>query len=57
MLIGLVAVAAVIYYVSRNEGFSSSSRSNSPEEILKRRFVEGEIDEREYREKRDALRR
>lgn len=56
MLIGVVVVAAVIYYLSRNEGFSSS-RSDSAEEILKRRFVQGEIDEREFREKRDALRR
>ncbi len=58
MIIGVGLIIAVVYLLFRKDGYSPmGSASGSAEEILRRRFVEGEIDEKEYREKREALRR
>jgi putative membrane protein len=52
LLIGLV-VAGVVLLVRH---FSSQTRSRSAEQLLDERLATGEIDEDEYRRRRDALR-
>ena len=57
----LVLIGVVIWFAVR-VATSSGSRSEktvggkTPEDILKNRFAKGEIDEKEYRERKDALR-
>jgi len=47
MILGLVLIGLVIYYFVKNGelGKAKSSNSQSPEDILKERYVNGEIDE------------
>lgn len=57
LLIGLI-VAAVVFLVRRGdgqEGSSDQSRSETPVDILKKRFARGEIDKEEFEERRRAL--
>jgi putative membrane protein len=52
------AIALVRYFTSRSDRGESgvSSRGRGPEQILAERFARGEIDEDEYRQRREALR-
>lgn len=55
MLIGWVLIGVVIYYVLKNEkGLTFSSKSNA-EELLKERYVNGEIDEETYLNMKNTL--
>ena len=57
-LLGLVLVVAVVVILVRaaSTGSGGASDRESPEEILKRRFARGEIDEDEYQKRLRALR-
>lgn len=52
MILGIILVAAVIYFIWKN---SSSSKAESPLDVLQKRFVNGEISEEEYKAKKEAL--
>jgi putative membrane protein len=52
MILGILLVAAVIYFIWK----SSSSKTESPLDILQKRFVNGEINEEEYKAKKETLR-
>jgi len=58
-LIGLVFLVVVIWIVARMFGGSAppGGRTDSADEILERRFANGEIDEEEYRSRKAALHR
>ena len=49
-LIPLLLIVVLIYFVMENKKKDSSAR-----DILDKRYANGEIDEDEYRKKRDAL--
>ncbi len=58
MFIGLLLIAAVIYLLFRKNHHhqeTGSSSYESAESVLKRRFVNGEIDRDEYVEKMEIL--
>jgi len=57
MIIGLILLLVVLYLVFRKSGVSTSfnSESESPLEVLQKRYINGEIDKEEYLEKKDIL--
>lgn len=60
MLVNLAIVGLIIYLVVRaisRDGFRDSNKnvSNSAIEILKERYAKGEIDEDEYRRKKEDI--
>lgn len=50
-LLGIIIVAALVYLIVKpgHQHGSDSAKSNDAEEILKKRFVSGEIDEETYK--------
>ena len=52
MVLGIILVAAVVYLIWKN----SSSKAESPLDVLQKRFVNGEINEEEYKAKKETLR-
>lgn len=57
MIIGLILLLVVLYLVFRKTGVASSfnSESESPLEVLQKRYINGEINKEEYLEKKDIL--
>ena len=56
-LVFLAAVVViVVLFVRRSDHRGGSSARTGPEDLLAERFARGEIDETEYRRRRDALR-
>ena len=49
-LVPLLFIAAVVYFINTNKKDASSAR-----DILDKRFASGEIDEEEYKRKKEAL--
>ena len=57
MIIGLLAIGVLVYYLmgeNGDKGFSTLKRSR-PEDILKERFANGEIDEVQYLQMKQAI--
>lgn len=57
MIIGLLAIGFLVYYLMDGKdkfNFTGSGRSNA-EDILRLRFINGEIDERTYLQMKEAL--
>ncbi len=51
MFFGVIALALLVYFVymmGRKQSESRDTDTENPTDILKRRFAEGEIGEREY---------
>jgi putative membrane protein len=57
MFIGLIIVIAVIYFLFKRNGDTviGSNRNDSPLEILQKRFINGEISQEEFLEKKEIL--
>lgn len=58
MIIGLLAIGFLVYYLMDGKNkvnFTGGGRSHA-EEILERRFVTGEIDEKTYLQMKETLR-
>lgn len=55
MGIGLIVVLAAVYFIFKKGSFQKSEGAESALDILKRRYVNGEIDETEYLSKKDIL--
>ncbi len=56
MIIGLLLIAAVIYLLFKKESGLRKRDDESPLAILQKRYVNGEIDEQEYLQKKETLR-
>lgn len=56
VLVGLVVFAVVRMTAASGTTVSKPSERRSAEDLLAERFARGEIDEEEYRRRRDALR-
>ena len=57
MIIGLLAIGFLVYYLIEGKNkfnYAGNGRSNA-DEILKQRFVNGEIDEKTYLQMKEAL--
>ena len=58
-VIGLVMLIAIIWLITRtlsqNQGISPSSPHRSPMDILKERYAKGEINKKEFEEKKKDL--
>ncbi len=52
MILGILLAAAVIYFIWKG----NSSKAESPLDVLQKRFVNGEINEEEYKAKKETLR-
>lgn len=50
-----IAIGAVWYFGKEKGGFSFGPKKDNPLDILKHRFANGEIDEKEYEERKAAL--
>jgi putative membrane protein len=57
LVLALVVLAVIWLASSTRRGGPASQREDSPEDILKRRYARGEIDEEEYHRKLEELRR
>lgn len=57
LLILVLVVAAVVWLVQRGGASSPLSEANGAESILRERFARGEIDEENYRQQLEELRR
>ena len=55
-IVGALAVAAVVWALLRSAG-GTASKSESPEEALKRRYAKGEIDDKTYKRMLEELRK
>lgn len=60
VLLTFLAIAAIVFLIARATGAGGAPKKGSagddPEEILKRRYARGEIDEDELHRRMDALR-
>jgi putative membrane protein len=56
LLVGLIVFAVVRMTTPSGAAPPSAPERRSPEDLLAERFAQGEIDETEYRRRRDALR-
>lgn len=57
MMILIVVIALVLYYESKDTGNGPNFHKNDPNEMLKERFVNGEIDEETYLQMKETLKR
>ncbi len=58
MGLGILIAAALIYLLVKKSGsFPGQEKSDSPLEILQKRFVNGEISREEYLEKKEILKK
>ncbi len=57
MIILVVVVGLVLYYGFNGNGKLPSFQKNDPNEMLKERFVNGEIDEQTYLQMKETLKR
>ncbi len=55
MILPIVVVGLVLYYVFKGSGNLSNSNKSDPNELLKERFVKGEIDEQAYLQMKETL--
>lgn len=57
MIVFWLGIGVLVYYLlsNRDTGRAFFSGNRSPEELLKERFVRGEIDERTYLQMNEAI--
>ncbi len=56
MIIGLLLIGAVIYLLFKNKEISGTGTPReTPLDLLQKRYVNGEISQEEYREKKEIL--
>ncbi|WKY45161.1 hypothetical protein Q5O14_03405 [Eubacteriaceae bacterium ES2] len=57
-LIGLVIVGVILYFVFRNKGslYKDEQKPDESLELLKQRYINGEIDEEQYKKMFEVLR-
>ncbi len=57
MLISVVVIGLVLYYMFRETENAPSFYKKDPNEMLKERFVKGEIDEQTYLQMKETLKK
>ena len=56
-IFGIALIVAIVWAIAQATSRGDNNGSPSAEEILKRRYARGEIDENEYRRRLEDLRR
>jgi putative membrane protein len=56
-ILGAVVIALIVWALLRATGASTAGRGDSPEEILKRRYAKGEVDQQTYERMLGELRK
>jgi putative membrane protein len=56
LLLAVVLIGTLIYFAARDSGNRSARSGADPVDVLDHRFARGEIDDEEYRKRRDILR-
>ena len=54
---GIILITVLAFLVIRKNGVTGKTDSESPLELLQKRFVNGEISQEEYLEKKDAFKK
>lgn len=57
MILPILVIGIVLYYVFKGSKNLSNLNNNDPAEILKVRYVNGEIDEQTYLKMKETIRR
>ncbi|MDA3809277.1 MAG: SHOCT domain-containing protein [Spirochaetaceae bacterium] len=57
MGLGLILIIVLVYFIFKKNGTISTGSSDSPLELLQKRFINGEINQEEFEEKREILRK
>ena len=57
MGLGLIIVLVIIFFLFKKGTFGVSNNSDSPLETLQKRYVNGEISQEEFLEKKEILKR
>jgi uncharacterized membrane protein len=57
MLLPIVVIGFLLYYGFNGKGNVPNFHRNDPNELLKERFVNGEIDEQTYLQMKETLKR
>ncbi len=55
MILGLILIIAIAYIIFKKGSYISSGSSDSPMETLQKRFINGEISQEEFLEKKEIL--
>jgi putative membrane protein len=55
MILGIILIVAIVYFIFRKSSFDSSGSSDSPMETLQKRYINGEISQEEFLEKKEIL--
>lgn len=57
MIVALAGIGFLVYYLSagKDNQYFAKLNKKSPEDILKERFVNGEIDEKTYLQMKEAI--
>lgn len=55
MGIGVILIIVLIYFVLKKGVLTNNTNMESPLDLLKKRFVDGDIDEKEYLNKKSVL--
>jgi putative membrane protein len=56
LLLVVLLIGTLIYFAARDSGHRSARSGADPIDVLDHRFARGEIDDEEYRTRRDVLR-
>lgn len=57
MVLGVILILVLAYFLFRKGGISQSGGNDSPLDVLKKRYVNGEISQDEFLEKREILKK
>lgn len=57
MIIPIAVIGLVVYYLFKGSGNLPNLNKNNPNELLKERFVNGEIDEQTYLQMKETLKK
>jgi putative membrane protein len=57
MGLGLILIIVLVYFIFKKRTLNHGGQSESPIELLQKRFVNGEINQEEFEEKREVLKK
>lgn len=56
-ILGLLLIASIVYFIINRRNSGISKMTENPLEILQKRYIIGEINQEEYLEKKDILKK
>ena len=55
MILGVILIVAIVYFIFKKGSFPSSGSIETPMELLQKRYINGEINQEEFLEKKEIL--